>query len=344
MSIAVIIPLYNGEPWIGEAIDSVLLQEMRPSEIVVIDDGSTDRSPELVRAYPDVTLLHNPGKGSCVARNHGLTHTRSHLVAFLDQDDVWHPSHLRRMTAILQENAQANTVFATPGIFTDGEPEYAPDLEGIRAFDPWTRFPFTVGVDGPSLALIRRSSLEQVGMWEEASTGMGDVLLFLKLACLHPLLHATSATVGKRIHASQQWLQVRTWGAHYLARRHEVMRLALDFRTSTSPSDPKLPALKRRLAALLILRDMTADIEEQDARGIVPLARQLEEDLVQEAPEVLRHALYCLMGALYPTYDRELLLRQRDKGFSILLELWPRNAPRTREAIRSMIGEMPRVS
>ena len=344
MSIAVIIPLFNGEPWIREAIDSVLSQEAQIDEIVVVDDGSTDASPDLVREYTQVRLLQNPGKGSCVARNHGLAHTRSPLVAFLDQDDVWHPSHLRMIEEILQAHPLANTVFATSSIFTTGVPDYELSPNEISAYDPWTRFPFTVGVDGPSLALIRRSSLEQIGMWEEASTGMGDVLLFLKLASLHPLVHTTSSTVGKRVHASQQWLQVRTWGSSYLERRHEVMRIALDFRHATTPSDPGLTAFERRLRALLTLRDMTEVITGDGASGTPSLARQLELDLAPDPVEYLRHASYCLMGALYPTYDRERLRIERDQGFSELLEFWPDDAPRTRGTIQSLIGEIPRIS
>lgn len=212
MSLAVIIPLYNGAPWIQETINSILSQEILPDEIVVVDDGSTDGSPELVRDYPEVKLVNNTGKGSSVARNVGLLQTSSPLVAFLDQDDIWHPAHLRLLVQAFQQHPKANTVFATACSFEHGLPVYQINSLEVTPFDPWERFPFTIGVDGPSLALSRRSALVEIGMWEERSTGMGDALLFLKLSVMQPLLKLTSCTVGKRVHAGSQWVKIRDWG------------------------------------------------------------------------------------------------------------------------------------
>jgi glycosyltransferase involved in cell wall biosynthesis len=74
MSVAVIIPLWNGAAWISRTLGSVLAQDLRPDEVVV-DDGSSDGSPNIVRGYPGVTFLKNPDKGSSSARNFGLART-----------------------------------------------------------------------------------------------------------------------------------------------------------------------------------------------------------------------------------------------------------------------------
>lgn len=342
--IAVIIPLFNGAPWIQEAIDSVLAQDLMPKEIVVVDDGSTDNSPELVCTYPQVKLLRNPGKGSCIARNFGLTNTHSPFVAFLDQDDVWHPAHLRLLVHTLQKYPEANTVFSTSSVFEKGLPEYQIPPIKVIPFDPWIRFPFTIGVDGPSLVLIRRTTLEAIGLWEEKSTGMGDALLFLKLATLHPLLQLSSSTVGKRVHAGAQWLRVRAWGSSYLSFRFEVMRLALNFRQKQQPSDPSLATFEQRLKALRTLRQLTLAIETETLVELSMIGRQLEHELNGEPQNYLRHAFYCLMGALFPIHDSERLRVERDRVFMILLEAWPKDASQTRAALQSMIGETPKVS
>jgi len=344
MSVAVIIPLYNGAPWIEEALDSVLAQDMPPNEIVVVDDGSTDSSPDIVRSFSCVTLIKNDVKGSSAARNMGLKHTASEFVAFLDQDDVWHPSHLRLLTRILAERQEANTAVATAICFENGLPEYDPEPNAITDFDPWTRFPFTIGVDGPSLAVMRRKSVVEIGLWEECATGMGDALIFLKLAVLHPILQRAGRTAGKRIHASQQWLQVRELGTSYLGFRHKVMKRALDFRSEYAPNDSTLPGYGRRLRALESLRELTHLIQADRFEAIPPIARQLEDVLNSDPIELIPHTFYCLMGALFKIYDVEILRRERDKTFTILMDHWPNDARRTKEALRAIIGEQPHVS
>lgn len=87
-SVAVVIPCKNAEPWIGRAIASVARQEYPGVDIVVVDDGSTDKSASVaIGANPSVTLLQSKGQGACAARNTGLGHITSDYVIFLDADD-----------------------------------------------------------------------------------------------------------------------------------------------------------------------------------------------------------------------------------------------------------------
>jgi glycosyltransferase involved in cell wall biosynthesis len=344
MSVSVVIPLYNGAPWIGEALDSVLAQTLPPQEIIVVDDGSTDGSPDLVRAYPSVKLVLNEGKGSSVARNIGLRHVRSSYVAFLDQDDLWHPSHLRIMIDTLEDQPTANTAVAAASCFSGLAPHYDVSSGTVGRLDPWRWYPFTIGVEGPSVAVHRTEALPGVGLWEECATGMGDALIFLKLATLHPLLRAAERTVGKRIHASQQWLQVRELGVSYLGFRHQVMSRALDFRRRNAPEDPELPRYSRRLEALRTLQRLTAAIESERFDDVAPIARELEARIGGDPMEYSPHAFYCLMGALFKIYDAAVLREQRDEIFSRLLDYWPDDAAVTRRAIESVIGEQPLVS
>ena len=343
MSVAVIIPLYNGTKWIEEALDSVLAQDMPPNEIIVVDDGSTDSSPELVRSYSGVELLKNDGKGSSVARNMGLQHTDSEYVAFLDQDDVWHPKHLKNLYKILYQNPKVNTVFSEASCF-ENEPEYNLSLNKCEYFDPWARFPFTVGVDGPSLALIRRFAIDMVGMWDQEGTGMGDVLLFLKLSAIHPLLKTNNCTVGKRIHPHQQWLKVRERSLEYMDFRYKISSIALDFLKDNSQIKTSYDTYDNRLKALKILRNITEAILEDNFKNIESLASEIDQALSIENSETLKHVFYCLMGALFPTNNVDELKEKRDSLFSKLVNLWPNNAEATKNALLELIGENPRVS
>jgi len=344
MSVSVVIPLFNGAHWIEETLNSVLAQELQPERVIVVDDGSTDESPNLVRAYPNVKLVPNEGKGSSVARNIGLRYTCSRYIAFLDQDDLWHPSHLRVLVDKLERMPGANTAIAVASCFSSAVPDYDVSPGTERFVNPWSRYPFTIGVEGPSVAVHRACTLPEVGLWEEGATGMGDALIFLKLATLHPLVQAAECTVGKRIHASQQWLQVRELGVSYLGFRYNVMRRALEFRQCHAAEDPDLPKYSRRLEALRSLQSLTAAIESSRFDEIAPVARELEMRIGEDSPHYLPHAFYCLMGALFKTYDAEVLRKQRDEIFTRVLQYWPDESTATRRALERVIGEQPLVS
>lgn len=102
-TIAVVLPLYNGAPYIEEALDSVFAQTLKPNEIILVDDGSTDRSraivTRMIRAGRKITLLKKENGGQSAARNLGVRRAKSDLIAFLDQDDAWYPHHLATLVA-----------------------------------------------------------------------------------------------------------------------------------------------------------------------------------------------------------------------------------------------------
>ena len=105
--ISCIVPVYNGERYLGEAIDSILAQTYGPLEIIVVDDGSTDGTAEVVATYGDqVRYLWQPNAGQAAARNHGLSVTQGEFISFLDADDLWHPEKLDRQIARFRTRAE----------------------------------------------------------------------------------------------------------------------------------------------------------------------------------------------------------------------------------------------
>ena len=115
MALTVVIPCYRGEHLVTDAIQSVLAQSGAQVEIVVVDDGSPDRSSEVVRALGDsrVRLLrHETNRGIAAARNTGLAATQSELVAFLDQDDMWLPGFVEAALTALHKPGAEKIVLA----------------------------------------------------------------------------------------------------------------------------------------------------------------------------------------------------------------------------------------
>lgn len=122
----VIIPLYNKEPHIKRAIDSVLAQTVQDFELVIVDDGSTDNGPEVVKSFRNskIIMIRQKNSGVSAARNRGIKEARANLIAFLDADDEWSPLFLETVLRLHEKYPEAGA-YATAYNF------YLPD-EKIR--------------------------------------------------------------------------------------------------------------------------------------------------------------------------------------------------------------------
>jgi glycosyltransferase involved in cell wall biosynthesis len=125
-TVSVIIPVYNGERFLAEAIQSVLDQTLPPDEIIVVDDGSTDASAEIARSFgPPVRVLTQANLGPAAARNLGVENASGDLLAFLDAADLWTLEKLARQVEVLRDAPACEVVlgrvenFISPEMDTD---------------------------------------------------------------------------------------------------------------------------------------------------------------------------------------------------------------------------------
>jgi glycosyltransferase involved in cell wall biosynthesis len=153
-SLAVVIPAWNAERYLGEAIESVLAQDVRPRTIVVVDDGSTDGTADVARRYPGVRLVRQEHAGAGAARNTGLARCDEDVVAFLDADDVWLPAKLTLQLARLAEPG-------VDAVFGRVENFVSPDREAALAAVAFERRALSGFV--PSALVTTRAVCEQVG-------------------------------------------------------------------------------------------------------------------------------------------------------------------------------------
>ena len=132
---SVVIPLYNKEREIAETLASVMIQTHRPHEIIVVDDGSTDRSAAIVGscASPLVRLVRQPNAGVSAARNRGAELASAPYIAFLDGDDRWRPDYLERIAALITAWPGCGAYCAAFDIISNGRitPSRHPDRRGI---------------------------------------------------------------------------------------------------------------------------------------------------------------------------------------------------------------------
>ena len=119
-SISVVIPAYNAAKFLHETIASVLAQTYPPSEVIVVDDGSTDCTMDVVRAFGGkVILIEQDNKGTAAARNRGIREARGEYIAFIDHDDFWLPQKLERQIEFLTKQ-NYNWIYCN-SIFFDTE-------------------------------------------------------------------------------------------------------------------------------------------------------------------------------------------------------------------------------
>ena len=167
--ISVIVPVFNRRHTIADAIASVQSQSHADFELIVVDDGSTDDTKEVIasRRDPRIRLLvHDQNRGAAAARNTGLEAATGHYIAFLDSDDSWHPDKLKRQLAALAQLG-SRTLASCTGFVLHRQPSGA-SLDRIPAGEPdW----FSALLDGcfvsPGTTLmLQRSAVERIGFFD----------------------------------------------------------------------------------------------------------------------------------------------------------------------------------
>jgi glycosyltransferase involved in cell wall biosynthesis len=154
--VSIIVPVYNGEPFIGEAIDSVLAQTYRPIEIIVVDDGSQDSTAKIVQSYSQVIYIHQKNSGHGVAKNTGIQHSKGEYLAFLDSDDLWDAQKTEIQLDYLLKNPDTDYVICNMKNFL--QPGWSPPTN-IGDFHSEDEVAGYI----PSALLIRRNILNKVG-------------------------------------------------------------------------------------------------------------------------------------------------------------------------------------
>lgn len=183
-SISVIIPLYNKEREIGGTLRSVLAQTLQPLEIVVVDDGSTDRSAEIVRSIPSplVRLVQQPNAGECAARNRAVACARGEYIALLDADDEWQPGFLAEIAAMIREFPDCGLYCTAFNIVShDGRfPARTPQRRGV--VENFFRDSAGRYIAIPSASCIPRRVFDAVGGFPEGMKIAGDLYMWIKIA------------------------------------------------------------------------------------------------------------------------------------------------------------------
>jgi len=187
--VSVIVPLYNGEDYIAECLTSVYNQTYRPFEVFIVDDGSTDRSIEIVNKIArDKRIISQKNEDVCRARNVGSEQSKGEFIAFIDQDDIWDPSKLSRQLEIFQTDDTIDLVFTDIiKFFPSGRKHHAMDKHRIAlSLTEDNLFGTLVkkNVLMTSAVMVKRESFIKAGMFDEDFKTCGDYEMWIRMAQL----------------------------------------------------------------------------------------------------------------------------------------------------------------
>lgn len=182
--VSVIIPTYNCAHYLGQAIESAMSQTFRDFEIIVLDDGSTDNTSEVIRQYgDDIKYIRQANRGLPAARNRAIESSSGEFVALLDADDWWEPTKLSEQVPLLEADPEAGLAYTDLRVvYDDGTviPSFLssrPLAASGYVFDRLLLSGFIL----PSTVLMRRTCFEQAGRFDESMRSHEDVDLWLRI-------------------------------------------------------------------------------------------------------------------------------------------------------------------
>jgi glycosyltransferase involved in cell wall biosynthesis len=321
--VAVIIPLYGGRHHIGEAVKSVLAQTYENLEVIVVDDASPDEGAAVVGAFgdPRVTCIrHDVNRGANAARNTGIRATSAELIAFLDQDDLFHPDKVAAHAAVLKRDS---TVGATYG------PRFEMNHSSLTVRDVW-RPPVALTLAdvvldypmNPSDMFIRKAWLERVGLWHEQGDFYGGEVVLAGRLFLEGcrFAHVPRVLNYRRYHAGRRSSRI---AEHCESERRAQETILADPRCPAEVAAQRPVAFANRYAGY----SYVAFAQDESKLGVRLLreAVRLNAALLEGTPcELLRSFVETTVADTSDDHERSL---------SRILQQAPADMPQVREQV-----------
>jgi glycosyltransferase involved in cell wall biosynthesis len=266
--ISVIVPAYNAEQTILETITSVQQQTFSDFELIVINDGSTDRTLELLSTVKDhrLKIFSYPNGGVPVARNRGIFQATGDFIAFLDADDLWTPDKLELQLAALQQHPDAGVVYSWAYYMDEKGESFNADNPIFFAGNVYAQLLVNDFIVSGSNCLIRKQAIESVGEFDPALSCAEDWDYWLRLAAHWPFCVVPKPQIFYRISSNSASSKV------------EVMEkcnlIVIDRGFQSAP--PELQFLKnqslantyRYSAHLYLMRVSSADAAKQAVKNL----------------------------------------------------------------------------
>lgn len=233
--ISVILPTYKGASkgggkYLKQAIESVLNQTYENFELIIINDGSTDNTEEIIKAYKDIRIIylkHNTNKGPSAARNTGIKKATGEYIAFLDDDDYYYSTKLaEQLEFMLAQNSLFSFV---GGILIDVKGELIKKTNYQNVNDPLYFFAHGLISCYPDYFMVKKEFLMKIGLFKEHLIGPEDFDLCIRLAIKCKPIFLNKLLVVKRIHTSNLSINACNMCLYELITKYELKEYILKY-------------------------------------------------------------------------------------------------------------------
>ncbi len=204
--VSVIIPVYNGEKYVAHALESVFKQDYQPFEVILVDDGSTDRTAQIIGKYDNVQYIYQSKQGVSSARNKGIAASRGEIITFLDSDDYWPTNRLTVTIRYLDRHPEVGYVLGRQMMF----------VEPGCAVPAWVKAEWlTESQDASNTAIlvVRREIFGRIGLFNIDYFGGEDTEWLVRASeASIPMARLPEVILHRRIHGgnlSVQMIKVR---------------------------------------------------------------------------------------------------------------------------------------
>jgi len=223
--VSVVIPVYNGERFLHESLQSVFAQTFQDFELICVDDGSTDHSADLLKQYGQrIRIVRQENAGQSAARNAGVALAKGQYIGFLDQDDLWYPSKLGTQVAVLDAHPDVVLVHCNYDRI-DGSGQML--LQGAGLIERASALASSMGqligeaLIFPSAMMIRKNGYDRAGGFYHGLQGFEDFDLIARLKEQGKFVMLEETGMAYRLHGSGF---TRAGGIHVIRSRETFLR------------------------------------------------------------------------------------------------------------------------
>ena len=196
--VSVIIPTYNRGWILKEAIESVLSQDFEDFELIVVDDGSTDNTCDILDGYArDIIVLRQDNRGVSAARNAGIAFASGQFIAFLDSDDLWLPVKLASQVDFFNSNPDA-LISQTEELRIRNGKRVNPKKRHKKFSGMIFKYSLSLCIVSPSAVMLKKSLLDKTGVFDERFPACEDYDLWLRISCKYPVYLIDTPLIIKR--------------------------------------------------------------------------------------------------------------------------------------------------
>jgi glycosyltransferase involved in cell wall biosynthesis len=302
--VSVIIPCYNGEAYLAEAIESALAQTYQLVEVIVVDDGSTDRTPAIAHKFP-VRYIRQYNRGLTETRNRGIRESKGDYLVFLDADDRLRPEAIETGVCVLVERPECAMVVGDHVFVSEDGSHLRDSRKNCLVAAHYEALLKSNFIEMISSVLFRRSVVEQVGAFNTGLRVAEDYELYLRIARDHPICCHRSVVAEYRLHQTN-------------ASRNSALMLTMTLQVLAGQA----PYVRSHLRRLLAFLEGTRLWRRQYGRQ---LASELAGSASTLPPDQLRRKLLLLTNY----YPQGLLMFLLLRVAGTLRSRWHSSKPRS---------------